>query len=263
VMGPEGADTRAAKRQDCDGGEREPQKLQRAAAIRSSPLHFMHGDLAMTEKLRRLTPLVETADEVCAVARQLGASARDVLLGASATERAVKSASASGALEAYRIVHFATHALMASEAEIDAGGPAEPALVLTPPDIASQDDDGLLTSGEILQLKMNADWVVLSACNTAGGEHTGADALSGLARAFFYAGSRALLVSHWAVDSAATVKLITGTFGNVQARSELGRAQALRHAVLQMIAEGNEAAHPAYWAPFVVVGEGAAVSLVR
>jgi CHAT domain-containing protein len=91
-----------------------------------------------------------------------------------------------GSLEGYRVVHFATHGLLASETEMAAGGPSEPALVLTPPDIASQEDDGLLTSGEILQLKLNADWVILSACNTAGGDRTGADAFSGLDRAFFY-----------------------------------------------------------------------------
>ena len=79
-------------------------------------------------------------------------------------------------MSTYRIIHFATHGLLASETEIDAGGPPEPALVLTPPNAPSQEDDGLLTAGEILQLRLNADWVILSACNTAGGERTGADA---------------------------------------------------------------------------------------
>ena len=81
-------------------------------------------------------------------------------------------------------------------------GLGEPALVLTIPKEATPLDDGLLTANEIAQLKLNADWVVLSACNTAAGDKPGAEALSGLARTFFYAGTRALLVSHWAVETA-------------------------------------------------------------
>lgn len=258
LTGPAETDVRAAKRQSCEGEVKGPERAARAPVTRGIPSRFVRGDLALVDKVRELIPLVETADEVCAVARQLGASPNDILLGSNATERAVKSASTSGSLETFRVVHFATHGLLASEAEMEASGPAEPALVLTPPTIASHDDDGLLTSSEILQLKLNADWVVLSACNTAGGERAGADALSGLARAFFYAGSRALLVSHWAVDSAATVELITGAFRNLQADRESSRGRALQSAMLRMIGGGGEGAHPAYWAPFVVVGEGGA-----
>jgi CHAT domain-containing protein len=80
------------------------------------------------------------------------------------------------------------------------------------PDQPSELDDGLLTASEVAQLKLNADWVELSACNTIAGDKPGAEALSGLARAFFYAGARALLVSHWAVDSEAAARLTTSTF---------------------------------------------------
>ena len=73
-------------------------------------------------------------------------------------------------------------------------------LVFTIPEHPSEDDDGLLTASEVAALKLNADWMVLSACNTAAGDKPGADGLSGLARAFFYAGARALLVSHWQLD---------------------------------------------------------------
>ena len=108
-------------------------------------------------------------------------------------------------------MHFATHGLLSGETEMFAAAKAEPALILSPPKTGSEEDDGLLTASEIAQLKLDADWVVLSACNTAAGEsdRPGTEALSGLARAFFYAGSRALLVSHWAVNSDATVRLIT------------------------------------------------------
>ena len=80
-------------------------------------------------------------------------------------------------------------------------------------------DDGLLTASEIATLKLNADWVVLSACNTAAGGGEGAEALSGLARAFFYAGARALLVSHWAVYSTAATELTTKTFANARGQA--------------------------------------------
>ena len=114
----------------------------------------------------------------------------------------------------------------------DLSGLAEPALVLTPPDVPTEADDGLLTASEIATLKLNADWVVLSACNTAAGGGEGAEALSGLARAFFYAGARALLVSHWAVYSRAATELTTKTFATLAATPNLGRAEAFRRAML-------------------------------
>src|SRR4029077_15049534 len=121
----------------------------------------------------------------------------------------VKRLSNNGELAAYRIVHFATHGALAGE--LKAG--AEPGLILTPPGEATPEDDGYLSASEIAGLKLDADWVILSACNTAAAGTESAEALSGMARAFFYAGARALLVSHWAVDSDATVKLITKTLG--------------------------------------------------
>ena len=132
-------------------------------------------------------------------------------------------------------------------------GLAEPALVLTPPDVPTDADDGLLTASEIATLQLNADWVVLSACNTASGGGDGAEALSGLARAFFYAGARALLVSHWAVYSRAATELTIKTFSTLAATPNLGRAEAFRRAMLSLIEDGKP---PSYWAPFVVVGEG-------
>ena len=104
---------------------------------------------------------------------------------------------------------------------------------------------------------------MLSACNTAAGAHAEAgsgdssEALSGLARAFFYAGARALLVSHWAVDSRATVSLITKAFSEIRADVKIGRSEALRRSMLALIGSGGRNAHPTNWAPFVVVGEGA------
>ncbi len=212
------------------------------------------GGLADVNLIRFQAPLPETANELCDVAADLKAERNEMRLGARATEREVKALSASGTLAKYRIVHFATHGALAGQLR----GSTEPGLILTPPNTATEDDDGYLSASEIAGLKLDADWVILSACNTAAGE-AGGDALSGLARAFFYAGARALLVSHWSVNSDASVKLITSAVGEITRDKTVGRAEALRRAMLAMIDTGKpEQAHPSYWAPFVVVGEGAA-----
>jgi CHAT domain-containing protein len=197
--------------------------------------------------LAGLAPLPETAGELEAVARTLNAPREDINLRKSATEKRVKSAP----LKDYRILHFATHGLVAG----DLTGLNEPALVLTLPPVPTEADDGLLTASEVATLQLNADWVVLSACNTASGDKIGADALSGLARAFFYAGARALLVSHWPVNSQAAVDLTTRTFAALAAEPTLSRAEAFQRAMLRAIDEGQT---PDYWAPFVIVGEGGA-----
>ena len=108
------------------------------------------------------------------------------------------------------------------------------------------------------QLKLNVDWVVLSACNAMASDKPGAEALSGLARAFFYAGTRALLVSHWAVDSNAATRLTTSTFDILKADPNLGRSEALRRSMLSYMNDTSNPrnAYPAFWGPFSVVGEG-------
>jgi CHAT domain-containing protein len=212
------------------------------------------GGLANVSLIRQQAPLPETADELCAVARDIGADIGEMYLGARATEREVKAMSENGELTQYRIVHFATHGAMAGELDKS----SEPGLILTPPDMASEEDDGYLAASEIATLKLDADWVILSACNTAAGNAANAEALSGLARAFIYAQARALLVSHWAVDSNATVKLITSAMREIAGDRAVGRAEALRRAMLTLIDKGEaHEAHPSYWAPFIVVGEGA------
>lgn len=102
-------------------------------------------------------------------------------------------------------------------------------------------------------LKLDADWVILSACNTASGEG-GGEALSGLARAFFYAGARALMVSHWPVNSDAAVSLVTTAVGEIARDPSVDRAEALRRAMVAEIAKGGRHADPANWAPFILVG---------
>jgi CHAT domain-containing protein len=205
------------------------------------------GAMADVQAVRELTPLPESADELRRVASALGASNDAVYLRGDATETNVKRTR----LEDYRVIQFATHGLVAG----DLSGLAEPALVLTPPAAPSDLDDGLLTASEVAGLRLTAEWVVLSACNTASGTDSGAEALSGLARAFFYAGARGLLVSHWSVNSLAAVELTTATFSKLAANPQLGRAEAFRRTMLDMIDAGKP---PSHWAPFIIVGEGAA-----
>jgi CHAT domain-containing protein len=203
--------------------------------------------------------LPDTAHELRCVAKSLGAASAAIHTGVDATETLVKAASTEGRLENYRIVHFATHGLLAGETQQIDKSLAEPALVLSPPAARQKDDDGLLTASEVAQLKLNSDWVILSACNTAAGDRPGAEALSGLTRAFFYAGTRSVLVSHWPVNSTAAVALTTGAFNAMNRDKRIGRGEAMRRSIAALV-EGRRSweAHPAYWAPFVIVGEGAA-----
>lgn len=223
--------------------------VQVASRTRGLTSYWRGGEVNATA-LRELPSLPETETELKTVAKKVGADARDLYFNTAATEAAVKRMD----LSAYRIVYFATHGLIAG----DVKGLAEPALALTPPGTPSALDDGLLTASEIAQLRLNAEWVVLAACDTAAGDTPGADALSGLARAFFHAGARALLVSHWRVGSDAAAKLTTATFEAKRLDPSLGRAQALRKAMLEYIADKSDpwSAYPAFWAPFTVAGEG-------
>ncbi|MEO8667919.1 MAG: CHAT domain-containing protein, partial [Bauldia sp.] len=176
--------------------------------VRAASTYF-RGRYADVDVVRQLEPLPATENELRRMAEALGADpAKALALGDNATETAVKTAALSDA----RILAFATHGLLTGELT----GLSEPALVFTPPKEATDIDDGLLTASEAAQLKLGADWVVLSACNTAAGDGTpGAEGLSGLARAFLYAGARAILVSHWPVRDDAAAALTTGAFARL------------------------------------------------
>jgi CHAT domain-containing protein/tetratricopeptide (TPR) repeat protein len=215
---------------------------------------------AVLAEVRALCPLPDTAFELRCVARSLGVPESEVRLGATSTEADLKQRSEAGELANYRVVHFATHGLLAGDTEMMARRQGEPALVLTPPEAPrDMDDDGLLTASEVAQLKLNADWVILSACNTAAGDKLGAEALSGLARAFFYAGARALLVSHWPVYSDAAVELMDKAFAELRQDPSIGRSEALRRAMVALMDNPalSDNPHPSIWAPFSLVGEGA------
>ncbi|MDG5496686.1 CHAT domain-containing protein [Niveispirillum sp. BGYR6] len=196
--------------------------------------------------LRALTPLPETADEVRQVGGKLGAVPADILTGAAVTKAAVRDRG----LGDYRVIYFATHGLLPGELRCQ----TQPGLALAPPASrpASAADDGLLTASDIALLRLKADLVVLSACNTAGGDaRLGGEALSGLAESFFFAGARSLLVTHWQVPSLPTVRLMTGLFDRAAAQGDL--AGALAAAQRAMVAQ-PASAHPFNWAAFTLVG---------
>jgi CHAT domain-containing protein/tetratricopeptide (TPR) repeat protein len=224
-------------------------------AMRSITSFYRGTEIDVAAIGEHLPQLPGTRKEVKEIAAELKADPSDIRLGLAATETAVKQAK----LDQYRIVYFATHGLLSGDLEGFAKSRAEPALALSIPEKPDDFDDGLLTTSEIAQLKLNADWAVLSACNTAAEEKPGAEALSGLARAFFYAGARSLIVSHWSVSDEATARLMIGTLRASVLDPKLSHAEALRQSMLAMIdeASGDAQADPRLWAPFVVVGEPA------
>ena len=149
------------------------------------------------------------------------------------------------------MVAFAPHGLIADQID----GIDEPALVLTPPATPGAADDGILAASEIAGLKLAADWVILSACNTAAGATQAAPSYTGLAHGFLYAGARSLLLSHWQVRDDAAARLSVGAVRGTAAG--LDRAEALRRAMLALIDDRKVpgSAHPAIWAPFILIAQ--------
>jgi CHAT domain-containing protein len=210
-------------------------------------------------ELGLLPRLPDTAEELKSIALALQADPSKVLyLGKSARESSVKTMNLSG----FKVLAFATHGLVPGELN----GLSQPALALSSPAVTGEQGDGLLTMEEILGLKLDADWVVLSACNTGAGAGAGAEAASGLGRAFFYAGTRALLVTNWSVHSQSARQLVTDLFKRQADDPKLGRSEALRRAMMALVdgpgylgAEGKTEfayAHPLFWAPYTIIGDG-------
>ena len=198
----------------------------------------------------KIPPLPETRDEVMSLAKILQANLeKDLFLGARATRQSVLEANKLNTLLQKKVLVFATHGLLAG----DLPNLSQPALAMAA--TASDKDSPLLTLEDVLGLNINADWVVLSACNTAGADGRAEEALSGLARGFFYAGGRSLLVTHWSVESESAMLLTTKTFEVYNRDAGLRRSEAVRQAMLEVM-KMPAYQHPAFWAPYALVGEG-------
>lgn len=211
--------------------------------------------LADPDALRKLAPLPGTKVELAAMAKLFAAPDKSLTLDRGATEAALRQ---DPTLAKSRVIAIATHGLLP-----DPGlGLGEPGLVLTPPATPSDLDDGLLTATEAAGLNLSADWVILSACNTASASNSGGnDSLSALARGFLYAGAGALLASHWRVSDDATAALTVETLLARRADPALTRAQALQIG-MKTVRSGKRAdgadlpgwrpawSHPSAWAAF-------------
>lgn len=211
--------------------------------------YFLRG-INSFGSIKGLPPLPEAEEEIKNIANLFPSTKVKVYLGKDATEMNVRRAN----LYDYKVISFATHSLMGGESEIT----NEPALILYPGNVIFSYDDGILTSREISSLKLNANLVILSACNTfsSDGSPEGSK-LSGLADSFFFAGSKSLAITQWPVYSKMS-QIITQKMVESSLRESSGIAESLRVTMLDLINNPPEGfnAHPKYWAPFIIAGNG-------
>ncbi len=228
-------------------GDFHPVTLHQAQAS------FPAGPCADSARLLAGLPPLPGARTELEEARVLeGANAGDQLLGLGFTAQTVRAAT----LRDFRVLHFATHALLPTDLVCQ----EEPAIVTSTPVAALDASGALLTASRVAQLQLDADTVILSACNTGGPNGgTAGESLSGLARSFFYAGARSLLVTHWPVNDQITRILVVTTLKHYRENTGAGLAAALSEAQRALIgqAKGDLAllAHPYYWAPLALIGE--------
>ncbi len=206
---------------------------------------FVNTRGSISKFVGEMAPLPETEQELSLIAKTFKKSS--LVFGINATEKKIRELD----LSQYSVISFATHALVSNEIE----GVVEPSLILTPVDESDPANDGLLTAAEISSLKLNADIVLLSACNTASSfGDSNSQGLSGLANSFFDAGAKSLLVSYWSIISESAVDITTRIFKP----SNAGRSYAHKHrsAVLDLLNTSKDLykGHPSYWAPFSVIG---------
>lgn len=227
------------------------------SAVRAgSPDAAIGCDWALAEWNKPIAPT-----ELISARAVMQASGSDILTGDAFTDHKLRQR---GDLNSYRILHFATHGLVTPP---HPECPTRPALLTS---FDTSDSDGLLTFDEIFDLRIDADLVILSACDTAGqasvaatraaGVTTGGgSALDGLVRAFIGAGGRSVLASHWPVpdDFNATQRLITGLF---EAGPGVSVAEALGRAQDSLMADAATS-HPYYWAGFAIVGDGTRLAI--
>ena len=199
--------------------------------------------IADPDEIRKLSELPETRDELNFIAEIFKNNSK-LYLGNEFTEDKIKSIDFSK----YKFISFATHAVIANQIE----NIGEPGLILTPPVKANKDNDGILTVSEIERMNLNSDIVILSACNTASEDGSpNANGLSGLTSAFFQAGTKSMLVTHWDVETNSAVYLTTKTFAKLENIKNLSIAlQKTKNEMMNNV----ETSHPLFWAPFVLIG---------
>jgi CHAT domain-containing protein len=223
------------------------------STVASIPSLTVARGAANSEAIAKLPPLPDAAVELRDVADVLDVKQSELLLGGQATERNLRSRP----LDDYKIISFATHAVVAGELEDG----TEPALMLSPgADAKNTRNDGALTANEIADLTLDANLVILSACNTAAPDgRIAGRGLSGLADAFFFAGARAVVVTQWSVFSDAARQLGTGLVSRSIGSDAIGVAQGLRMAMLDYVSGTKQdfLAHPRFWAGYIVAGDGA------
>ena len=190
-----------------------------------------------------LARLPYTREEVLGIAKLFPPDQRRLYLGADAREENVKSEK----LDDFRYIHFASHGFL------DEMHPSRSGILLSR--AAESREDGILQTGEIMRLKLNADIVTLSACSTGLGKLMNGEGVLGLTRAFFYAGARNVTVSLWNVNDSATAALMKTFYLNLQ--RGLPKGEALRQAKLSLL-HGSQRPwrHPYFWAAFVLEGQG-------
>ena len=234
-----------------DLGTRQGQRKKPRGFLGVGAPQGLDNDSVALPGLKSLPDLPGALREIQTSAKILNLKTTTLLLGDDAREQNLAALNWAD----YSIILFSTHGLVRGEII----GLGEPALVLTPPRVADGQFtpvyDGLLTASEIAALDLQAQWIILSACNTAAGANEKAPGLTGLARAFIAAGGDSLLVSHWPVRDDAATFLVTHTIENAQAG--MPRAESLQRAMLLLMNDPDiaGAAHPAVWAPFVLVGD--------
>ena len=190
-----------------------------------------------------LVPLPFTREEVLGIGKLFSPAQRQLYLGDSATEEAIKKER----LNEYRYIHLASHGL------IDESVPGLSGILFSR-NLASR-EDGVLEAGEIMQLKLSADLITLSACSTGLGKLINGEGILGLTRAFFYAGARNVAVSLWNVNDSATSELMKAFYLNL--KNGLPMDESLRQAKLDLLKGANpEWKQPYFWAAFVLVGKG-------
>jgi CHAT domain-containing protein len=186
----------------------------------------------------KLDPLPEAEREVRSLQELYGQGDSHVYVQGDAQEERLKEEAGN-----FKVLHFATHGIV------------NPAAPLYSQIVLSQrgNEDGLLEAWEIMNLKLKADLVVLSACDTALGKVSNGEGMIGLTWAFFIAGSSTTVVSQWKVLSSSTTELMLAFHKNLHSSEVHSSAEALRNAALKLM-QKDQYRHPFYWAPFVVIG---------